>query len=257
MGGPEVGEGGGTVEAVGGRSAPFRTKVGELRKAPSLLGDEAAPAVDRFLLVVLAGHIVLAAHKGATVVDRALASTDVATRFVIIGGGPAGNMAASYAARYGAEVTLIEREIIGGAAHLLDCIPSKAMIATGGAMSFTRRIAGMGLEEQSVEVDIEALTSRIGGITQHLQANTTQLLESQGVRLIKGSARLTGPHDIEVTSSKGVEHLTADAILSSTEPLGFPRSVVEMMQGLLGEPEGGWPEPFRENGPLENALRDK
>ena len=125
-------------------------------------------------------------------------------------------MAASYAARYGAEVTLIEREIIGGAAHLLDCIPSKAMIATGGAMSFTRRIAGMGLEEQSVEVDIEALTSRIGGITQHLQANTTQLLESQGVRLIKGSARLTGPHDIEVTSSKGVEHLTADAILIAT-----------------------------------------
>ena len=125
-------------------------------------------------------------------------------------------MAASYAARYGAEVTLIEREIIGGVAHLLDCIPSKAMIATGGAMSFTRRIAGMGLEEQSVEVDIEALTSRIGGITQHLQANTTQLLESQGVRLIKGSARLTGPHDIEVTSSKGVEHLTADAILIAT-----------------------------------------
>ena len=55
----------------------------------------------------------------------------MAVRFLIIGGGPAGNTAATHAARLGAEVTIVEREIIGGAAHLLDCIPSKTMIATG------------------------------------------------------------------------------------------------------------------------------
>ena len=48
----------------------------------------------------------------------------------------------------GAEVTMVERDVIGGAAHLWDCIPSKTMIATGGAMSFSRRIHGMGLEQQ-------------------------------------------------------------------------------------------------------------
>ena len=63
----------------------------------------------------------------------------MATRFLIIGGGPAGNTAASFAARLGTTVTVVEREVIGGAAHLLDCIPSKTMIATGGAMSFLRR----------------------------------------------------------------------------------------------------------------------
>ena len=77
----------------------------------------------------------------------------MATRFVIIGGGPAGNTAATHAARLGAEVTLIERDVIGGAAHLWDCIPSKTMIATGGAMSFTRRMRGMGLEQQQAELD--------------------------------------------------------------------------------------------------------
>src|SRR6185295_10006856 len=41
-------------------------------------------------------------------------------------------------------------------------------------------------------------------------------------------------------------HLTADAVLRSTTPLAFPRSVVEMMQGLLGEPEGGWPKDFQQ-----------
>ena len=62
-------------------------------------------------------------------------------RLVIIGGGPGGNTAATWAARLGAEVTIIERDIMGGAAHLLDCIPSKAMIATGGAVSATKRFA--------------------------------------------------------------------------------------------------------------------
>ena len=65
-------------------------------------------------------------------------------RFVIIGGGPAGNPAATAAARLGAEVTLIERDVVGGAAHLWDCIPSKAMIATGGAMADRAPLGGDG-----------------------------------------------------------------------------------------------------------------
>jgi pyruvate carboxylase len=40
--------------------------------------------------------------------------------------------------------------------------------------------------------------------------------------------------------------LTADDVLSSRVPLAFPRSVVEMMQGFLGQPEGGWPKTFQE-----------
>ena len=59
----------------------------------------------------------------------------MAQRVVVIGGGPGGNEAATTAARLGAEVAVVERDVVGGAAHLLDCIPSKAMIATGGAMN--------------------------------------------------------------------------------------------------------------------------
>ena len=137
-------------------------------------------------------------------------------RFVIIGGGPAGHTAATHAARLGAQVTVVERDIIGGAAHLLDCIPSKTMIATGGAMTFSRRLAGMGLERLDAEVDVEGLTDRIANIKQHLSASTTQLLESQGVRLIRGTGRFLGPHEVEVRSLEGVEVLTADAVLVAT-----------------------------------------
>jgi NAD(P)H dehydrogenase (quinone) len=141
----------------------------------------------------------------------------VATRFVIIGGGPAGNTAATYAARLGAEVTMIERDVVGGAAHLWDCIPSKTMIATGGAISFSRRSQGMGLEQQTPEVDTEALTTRIQGIIGHLQHGTHRLLASQGVEMLSGTARLTGTHDVEVDlAAGGTRSLHADAILIAT-----------------------------------------
>jgi dihydrolipoamide dehydrogenase len=137
----------------------------------------------------------------------------MAVRFVIIGGGPAGNQAATYAARLGASVTLVERDVIGGAAHLWDCIPSKAMIATGGAMSFSRRIEGMGLAELAPRVDMDALRDRLGVIAGKLQRNIVDLLASQNVRLIEGAGRLKGPHEVVIETVDEVEEIEADAIL--------------------------------------------
>ncbi len=137
-------------------------------------------------------------------------------RFVILGGGPAGHQAATYAARLGAKVTVIERDVFGGAANLWDCIPSKTMIATGGAMSFSRRLPGMGLAQTEPQVDIEALTSRIKGIENDLNDDIVELLQSQGVRMISGTGRFTGPHSIEVTGPEGTETVEFDAALVST-----------------------------------------
>ena len=137
-------------------------------------------------------------------------------RVVVIGGGPAGHDTATYAARFGAEVTLIEREIVGGAAHLRDCVPSKSMIATGGALSFARRLDGMGLANVETGVDAEHLRARIQGIEQRLEQSVTQLLTSQGVTIHRGTGRLLGPHEVCVDTSNGVVELTADAIVLAT-----------------------------------------
>ena len=142
---------------------------------------------------------------------------NVDKKLVIIGGGPAGHSAASAAARRGVSVTLIEREILGGAAHLLDCVPSKTMIATGGAMSFTDNLSGMGLENRTAEVDVEALTSRIEGIKTRLSNDVHTLLKSQGVTVILGTARLASAHTVHVDVADGTtEVLEADDILIST-----------------------------------------
>ncbi|HEX7443499.1 MAG TPA: FAD-dependent oxidoreductase, partial [Acidimicrobiales bacterium] len=137
-------------------------------------------------------------------------------RFVIIGGGPAGNQAATYAARLGAEVTLIERDIVGGAAHLWDCIPSKAMIATGGALSQINRARGMGLSDVSASLDFDALRERIAAISEKLRSSVSGLLESQGVRLVQGTGRMVGPHEVEAATADGPLRFEADVVLLSS-----------------------------------------
>jgi pyruvate/2-oxoglutarate dehydrogenase complex dihydrolipoamide dehydrogenase (E3) component len=137
-------------------------------------------------------------------------------RLVIIGGGPAGHTAASHAARLGAEVTIIEKDVIGGAAHLWDCIPSKAMIATGGALASVGRAPEMGLDAVSTAVDPVALRQRIKDIEAKLEHSTCTLLDSQGVTILRGAGRLTGSHEVVATTAEGDVELEADAILLST-----------------------------------------
>ncbi len=138
------------------------------------------------------------------------------TRLVIIGGGPAGNSCATNAARLGASVTMIERDLIGGAAHLLDCIPSKAMIATGGAISFVNRIEGMGLEDTTAAIDVENLKERVDRIETKLQTQMESLLVSQKVRLVKGTGSLKGPNHVVAETDDGLEVFEADVVVLAT-----------------------------------------
>src|SRR6478735_7500349 len=141
----------------------------------------------------------------------------MAQRFVVIGGGPAGNTAATTAARLGAEVPLVERDIVGGAAHLLDCIPSKAMIATGGAMNDMRRAGGMGLVHVDAQLDFEALRTRISAIENRLERSVSGMLQSQGVNLVQGTGRLLDAHHVEITEVDGTTQvIEADTVVLST-----------------------------------------
>jgi len=140
----------------------------------------------------------------------------MAKRFVIIGGGPAGNTAATYAARFGAEVTMIEKDLVGGAAHLRDCIPSKAMIATGGALGTINDAQRMGLTDVSATLDFDALRHRIDTIGKRLERSTTSLLESQGVKLLKGTGRMVGPHQVMAETADGPLEIDADVVLIAT-----------------------------------------
>ncbi|HSO63777.1 MAG TPA: FAD-dependent oxidoreductase, partial [Ornithinibacter sp.] len=64
---------------------------------------------------------------------------------VILGGGPGGYEAALVAAHLGAEVTVVERDGLGGATVLTDCVPSKTLISTADYMSEFETAAHLGV----------------------------------------------------------------------------------------------------------------
>ncbi len=121
---------------------------------------------------------------------------------VIIGGGPGGYEAALAGIQLGAEVTLIERNGVGGSAVLTDVVPSKALIATAEAADSVRRAATLGLRfmadgkeiDPKVDLDLEAINERLVGIAKEQSEDMRNNLMAQGVRVIEGMGRLDGNH---------------------------------------------------------------
>ena len=145
-----------------------------------------------------------------------MTTAETAVRFLIIGAGPAGTAAATSAAALGAKVTLVERQVVGGAAHLLDCIPSKTMTATAVRIDSMRNAARLGLVAAPDQVDSRQLTERIESITRDINLRWISLLGSQNVEMIAGSARLTGPNEAMIDTDKGSRRLEFDRCLIST-----------------------------------------
>ena len=73
----------------------------------------------------------------------------VVTRIVILGGGPGGYEAALVAVQLGAEVVLIERDGVGGACVLADCVPSKTLIATSESIAAMAGSEALGIRPVS------------------------------------------------------------------------------------------------------------
>ena len=143
-------------------------------------------------------------------------SDETPLRFLIIGGGPAGTAAATVAASLGARVTLVEDSIVGGAAHLLDCIPSKTMVATSIRMNAIRGAEKLGIVQSDARVDLDRLGERIDAISSDLETSSVKILGSQGVDIVKGWGRFTGPHEAVAVTEDGDVQIEFDAALIST-----------------------------------------
>ena len=138
-------------------------------------------------------------------------------RLVIIGGGPAGTAAAGVAAAEGAAVTLVEAEVLGGAAHLWDCIPSKAMVATSLRLANIRASGRLGVTHGgALAVDMGALSEWREAMTTRLVAGLGALLRSQGVDLVAGRGRLAGPNLAVAETAAGARDLPFDRALIAT-----------------------------------------
>ena len=141
---------------------------------------------------------------------------DPRTHLLIIGGGPAGTQAATTAASKGGRVTLIEKEIVGGAAHLWDCIPSKTMAASALRRTSVRNAAQLGLATEPTKMDTRVLARRIKAITGDINRNLIELLDSQAVEVIHGRGRFVSDREVAVESESGERRLRFDRAMIST-----------------------------------------
>jgi dihydrolipoamide dehydrogenase len=117
---------------------------------------------------------------------------------VIIGGGPGGYEAALVAADHGARVSLVEREEVGGAAVLTDCVPSKTLIASAETMETIRRAGELGLRTQGWEMDLGVVNRRVAELAAAQSRDIAARLDRAGVEVIRGTARLSGPGSVLV-----------------------------------------------------------
>jgi dihydrolipoamide dehydrogenase len=142
-----------------------------------------------------------------------------------MGGGPAGYEAALVAAQYGADVTVVERDGMGGACVLDDCVPSKTFISSAGVRTELRRANDLGLEldHTSAGVDLSRINARVGSLARAQSADIRARLEREGIRLLVGTARFAeadcrgAAHAVEYAGPDGTsEVLPADVVLVAT-----------------------------------------
>jgi pyruvate/2-oxoglutarate dehydrogenase complex dihydrolipoamide dehydrogenase (E3) component len=146
------------------------------------------------------------------------------TRIVIMGGGPAGYEAALVAAQHGAAVTVVERDGLGGACVLYDCVPSKTFIASSGARAGMHGLSELGIwtDMDDTAIDLHTVHGRVKGLALAQSADIRARVQREGVRVINGTARFCdeepgrATHKIAVSSSAGDEVLDADVVLIAT-----------------------------------------
>ncbi|HEY3715871.1 MAG TPA: NAD(P)H-quinone dehydrogenase [Jatrophihabitantaceae bacterium] len=163
------------------------------------------------------------------------------TRIVIIGGGPAGYESALVAAGLGADVTLIDRDGVGGACVLTDCVPSKTLIATSDSVTAFRDAPRLGLRTADVGVDMVEVNERIKNLARQQSDDIATRLVRDGVTVVPGAARFAAVHSgrtyvIEVLDDSGSANgsvagtVEADVVLLATG--GTPRVLPD------GRPDG-------------------
>lgn len=119
---------------------------------------------------------------------------------VVIGAGPGGYVAAVRAAQLGMKTACVEKEgSLGGACLNVGCIPSKALLDSTELYSLARhQFKEHGVGFGDLRADLSAMMRRKDRVVSELSGHVRKLLESHGVRVVRGVGRLRGPDTVEV-----------------------------------------------------------
>ena len=148
-------------------------------------------------------------------------------RIAVLGGGPGGYEAALAGAQLGAEVTLIERAGVGGAAVLTDVVPSKSLIATAGGVQAVRDAGRLGVQafvpggdgkpvRPEIALNLAAVNKRLLAMAGAQSVDMLRSLEDAGVRVVQGEGRLDGTGAVLVSTAAGSDGTDFDRVEADT-----------------------------------------
>ncbi len=146
--------------------------------------------------------------------------SEIPPDIIVIGGGPAGYVAALEAARLGASVTLVERGPLGGTCLNRGCIPSKTFLRNAEIIEALGQAASRGIRiaDPSFTVDLPQAVAAKNAVVAPLVAGIGQLLASRGVEVVRGDAALRSPREAVVDGARRLAAAKAVIVACGSRP---------------------------------------
>lgn len=141
---------------------------------------------------------------------------------VVIGGGPAGYVAAIHASHLGANVALIEKDKLGGTCLNRGCIPTKALARSAEVLLEARAANDFGIEAHGVKANLARIVSRKNEIVNQLVSSVEQLMKANKISVYRGVGRILSPHLVRVNDEEIATRRVIIASGSQSTPLRIP-----------------------------------
>ncbi|KJR47488.1 Dihydrolipoamide dehydrogenase [Desulfosporosinus sp. I2] len=139
----------------------------------------------------------------------------------VLGGGPAGYVAAIRAAQLGAKVSLIEHREVGGTCLNRGCIPTKALLKTSEVLNLLSKSKEFGIAATVSSIDARVLQSRKDRVVKSLRMGVEHLLSKNGIDVLKGKGRIESSKRVIVNTEDGEVAVNCNRLIITTgsEPL--------------------------------------
>ena len=143
-------------------------------------------------------------------------------RVVVIGGGVAGYCAALRSARLGAEVSLVEKEQIGGVCVNKGCIPTKVYLHGASLFGELKRATRFGVNAENITFDFHSLVARKRAVVDRVRGAIPTLLRSKNIRQVNGTAAFIDSKKVRIIEAEEVIPSDKFILASGSVPASLP-----------------------------------